>query len=151
MTHSGVRSPHYLALEWLLRSLAGKGRPGSGVLRRIVQERREEGPIPESVLETRLWKPLASLGVPRPIRQYEVEWHNQRYRIDFAFPHAMVAVEAQSRRWHSSHRSIVRDARKNNALVALGWRVIYLTWQDVEVKRETTMRNLRDILLPRFL
>lgn len=138
-------------LKWLLRSFAGKGKRGSGVLRKIVQERCDDQPIPESVLETRLWRPLARLGVPRPMRQHQVEWRGERYRIDFAFPHAMVAVEAQSRRWHSSRRSIVHDARKNNALVALGWSVIYLTWEDVEDKREATMRNLRDILLPRFL
>ena len=138
-------------LKWLLRAFAGKGRRGSGALRELVQQRCDDQPIPESVLETRLWKPLAHLGVPRPIKQHQVEWHGERYRIDFAFPHAMVAVEAQSQRWHSSRQSLVRDARKNNALVALGWSVIYLTWEDVEDKRESTMRGLRDILQPRFL
>jgi very-short-patch-repair endonuclease len=98
-----------------------------------------------------LWRPLSRLGVPRPIRQHPVEWAGERYRIDFAFPHAMVAVEAQSQRWHSSRQSLVRDARKNNALVALGWSVIYVTWEDVDEKREDTMTQLRDILLPRFL
>jgi hypothetical protein len=93
-------------LEWLLRTFAGKGRKGSVVLRSLVEQRSHDGPIPESVLETRLWKPLTRLGVPHPIRQHEVEWANNRYRIDFAFPHAMVAVEAQSHRWHSSRSSI---------------------------------------------
>lgn len=138
-------------LKWLLRSFAGKGRKGSAVLRRLVQERCDNGPIPESVLETRLWKPLTRVGVPRPIRQHPVEWDGSAYRIDFAFPHAMVAVEAQSHRWHASRASIVRDAHKNNALVTLGWSVIYLTWEDVEERREVTMGHLRDLLLPRFL
>lgn len=138
-------------LRWLLQSFAGKGRHGSGVLREIVMERCEDGPIPESVLETRLWRPLTRLGVPHPIKQHQVEWRGERYRIDFAFPHAMVAIEAQSKRWHSNRQSIVRDARKNNALVALGWSVIYVTWEDVADKREVTMAHLRDILLPRFL
>ena len=43
------------------------------------------------------------------------------------------------------------DAHKNNALVALGWSVIYLTWEDVEAKRDVTMSHLKDLLQPRFL
>jgi len=138
-------------LEWLLRTYGGKGRKGSAVLRTLVEQRSQDGPIPESVLETRLWKPLTRLGVPHPIRQHEVEWGNNRYRIDFAFPHAMVAVEAQGYRWHSSRASLVRDAEKNNALVALGWRVVYLTWEDVDTRRQATIGHLRDLLVPRFL
>ena len=121
------------------------------MLRRLAQERCNDGPIPESVLETRLWKPLTRLGLPRPLRQHPVEWRGQGYRIDFAFPHAMVAIEAQGHRWHSSRASLVRDAHKNNALVALGWSVIYLTWEDVDAKRDVTMSHLRDLLQPRFL
>ena len=138
-------------LRWLLRTTGGKGRKGSRQLKELVEDRSDGQPIPESVLESRLWKPLSRLGVPRPIRQHEAEFDGQRYRIDFAFPHAMVAVEAQGYRWHSSPEALQRDAHKHNALVCLGWNVIYLTWKDVRVDRNETMSLLRDLLLPRFL
>lgn len=138
-------------LRWLLRTAGGKGKKGSGTLARLVEERADGQPIPESVLETRLWKPLTRLGVPHPIRQHEVQSIGERYRIDFAFPHAMVAVEAQSYRWHSSPQALQKDADKHNALVGLGWNVVYLTWKDVSEKRKETMAFLRDLLLPRFL
>jgi very-short-patch-repair endonuclease len=138
-------------LRWLLRTAGGKGKKGSQKLRALVERRSDGQPIPESVLETRLWKPLSRLGVPRPIRQYEIEWEGRRYRIDFAFPHAMVAVEAQSYRWHSSAQSLQNDAHKHNALVLSGWNVIYLTWDDIKEKREGTVQLLRDLLVQRFL
>ncbi len=136
-------------LRWLLHSLSGKGKKGSARLRELVEERCDSGPIPESVMETRLWRPLTQLGVPKPIRQHPVD--GGRYRIDFAFPHAMVAVEAQSYAWHSSPTALERDAIKNNALVALGWTVVYLTWRDVHEHRAATIEYLRELLVPRFL
>ena len=136
-------------LRWFLHTLTGKGKKGSGTLRRLVDERSDGEPIPESVLETRLWKPLSRLGVSRPIRQHPVA--EGRYRIDFAFPHAMVAVEAQRYRWHSSRRAWERDIDKANALTGLGWMVVYVTWSDLKDDIESTVARLRDLLLPRFL
>jgi very-short-patch-repair endonuclease len=135
-------------LKWLL-STVGRGKKGSAILREFVAERCDNGPIPESVLETRLWKPLTRLGVPPPIKQHPVL--DGRYRIDFAFPHAMVAVEAQSYTWHSSRASWERDIEKHNALTELGWTVIYLTWTDLREDPRGSIARLRDLLLPRFL
>lgn len=98
-----------------------------------------------------MWKPLTRLGVPRPIRQHPVEWSGDAYRIDFAFPHAMVAVEAQSYAWHSSRKAWERDIDKSNALTVLGWTVIYVTWSDLRGNIDATVNRLRDLLLPRFL
>ena len=136
-------------LRWFLHSLAGKGRKGSGTLKWLVDERTDGSPIPESVLETRLWKPLSRLGAPKPIRQHSVA--EGRYRIDFAFPHAMVAVEAQSYRWHSNRRAWERDIDKANALSGLGWMVVYVTWSDLKENLDSTVAHLRDLLLPRLL
>lgn len=136
-------------LKWLLHSLDGKGKKGSATLRRLVHERSDGQPIPESVFETRLWRPLCRLGVPRPIRQHPVA--DGKYRIDFAFPHAMVAVEAQSYTWHSSRSAWERDIDKCNTLTTLGWTVVYVTWSDLREGLDATIERLRDLLLPRFL
>lgn len=135
-------------LKWLVRTV-GKGKKGSTTLRKLVMERVDNGPIPESVLETRLWKPLTKLGVPSPIKQHPID--GGRYRVDFAFPHAMVAVEAQSFTWHSSRKSWERDIDKANSLTAEGWTVIYVTWSDLRESLDATVDRLRDLLLPRFL
>ena len=136
-------------LRWFLHSLSGKGKKGSRTLRDLVDDRMDGSAIPESVLETRLWKPLSRLGVPEPIRQHPVA--EGRYRIDFAFPHAMVAVEAQSFRWHSSRSSWERDIDKANMLTGLGWTVIYVTWSDLRENTDATIERLRELLMPAFL
>src|SRR5438270_9369463 len=44
-------------------------------------------------------------------------------RVDFAFPAAKVAVEADGYRWHSGRAQWQQDLERRNALTNLGWRV----------------------------
>lgn len=136
-------------LKLFLAGVDGRGRRGVKLLRQLVVDRDDNRPIPESVLETRLWGPLTHLGVPRPVRQYPVRFESKEYRIDFAFPHAMVAVEAQGYRWHSSHTAWERDIDKANAIQIAGWRgPICVTWADMRDPKRTLLHQLRRMLLP---
>ena len=49
-------------------------------------------------------------------------------RVDFCFAAARLVVEVDGARWHPDPR---RDQERDNALAALGWRVLRFTWQDV--------------------
>lgn len=51
-------------LRWALHRIDGKGKPGVRLLRDLITLRADGKPIPESVLETRLWGPLRRLGAP---------------------------------------------------------------------------------------
>lgn len=136
-------------LKWIINELDGRGRDGIGRLREAVRERSDGKPIPESVLETRLWRPLKHLGAPAPMRQYPVRYDGHNYRIDFAFPHAKVAVEAQSLRWHTDLSARKRDMDKANAIQACGWRgPIYVTWDDMYDTTRKTFNLLHQMLLP---
>ena len=99
---------------------------------------------PDAVASGSCAAALLSLPGFRPVAEGQ-------YRIDFAFPHAMVAVEAQGYRWHSSRRAWERDISKANALTGLGWMVVYVTWSDLKDESDSTVAHLRDLLLPRFL
>jgi very-short-patch-repair endonuclease len=48
-----------------------------------------------------------------------------------AYPHARLAIEAQSVGWHSASDRLQRDCDKQNLLVRLGWRLLVFTWADV--------------------
>ncbi|MFN2590069.1 MAG: endonuclease domain-containing protein [Actinomycetota bacterium] len=52
-------------------------------------------------------------------------------RVDFAFPRARLALEADSYRYHSSPRDWSRDRTRHNALIAAGWRVLPITYSDL--------------------
>ncbi|MFN2589661.1 MAG: endonuclease domain-containing protein [Actinomycetota bacterium] len=51
--------------------------------------------------------------------------------MDFAYPAARLVIEADSYRYHSGLTSWSHDRARNNQLVALGWRVLAVTVDDL--------------------
>jgi len=66
-------------------------------------------------------------GLPTPAIQPRIG----RYRVDFAYPDARVAIEADGFRWHSSRQQFERDRARRNALTAMGWTVLHVTWEEL--------------------
>ena len=54
-----------------------------------------------------------------------------RYRFDFAFPEAMIAVEIEGGTWskgrHTRPKGFEEDCRKYNLAAIFGWRVLRFT------------------------
>jgi hypothetical protein len=62
------------ALAALLDEVGRRGRPGTALLRRLVEERSDEGYVPPaSELEARFLALVTSSGLPQPIRQLWAE------------------------------------------------------------------------------
>lgn len=114
-------------LQNTLERLGGSGRRGSAVLRALVDERDPATAPTQSVLEDELFRVLRRAGVPEPVRQYEVAG----VRLDGAYPHIRLGIEADSRIWHGGRLDVQRNSDKANRLLALGWRVLHFTWFDV--------------------
>ena len=95
-------------------------------LQRMVDARA--GAVPESVLETRVVRALRKGGLPKPVAQH----HVGHYRVDFAYPAARIAIEADGFAWHSSHRQLERDSVRRNALTAMGWTVLHVTSEQLQ-------------------
>lgn len=113
-----------------LRVLAESAKgPGSARLRRVAAraDGRAANPF-ESVLRA------ISLDVPR----LEVEPH-VRIRGDFGLSvrsdlvdrRLRIVLEADSFEWHGDRAALRRDARRYDLLVANGWVVLRLAWEDV--------------------
>jgi len=64
-------------------------------------------------------------------QEYTLQTAVSTYRLDFAWVEAKVGLEIQGGTWsggaHSRAKGQARDARKNNALLGLGWRVATAT------------------------
>jgi hypothetical protein len=74
---------------------------------------------------------ISEAGLPEPLRQYEVSAGGWSVgRVDGAYPDIMLALEADGYEWHSAKAEWLRDRRRQNALVALGWAVLRFTWED---------------------
>ena len=102
-------------------------RPGSGVLRAMVDARDPTAPI-ESDPETLLFEALRMGGVPLPQPQFWVTTRRRRCRIDFAYPQARVAIEIDSWTDHGTRSAFEADRARQNELVELGWTVVRFTW-----------------------
>ena len=128
-------------------ALSRRGRPGIGVIDALVRARAGVGAVPESVLETRLTQLLRKAGLPRPVAQYPVRDGGRVIaRVDLGYPERRLAIEADGYRWHSSRVSWDRDIERRNRLTATGWRVVHVTWSDVEDRPGEVVERVRRAL-----
>lgn len=112
----------------LREHLARRGRNGTGVTQRVLDERLLRGADDDSVLELRLLHLIQRFGLPPVAFQYEV-WHEGRFigRLDAAYPARMIGIEADGFAAHSSPEAFETDRERQNALVALGWQLLRFT------------------------
>jgi very-short-patch-repair endonuclease len=105
---------------------ARRGLKGVKALR-IVLDRWDPNSRPtESVMETMLLQALRRNGLPEPVLQHEVRDDQDHVvaRTDAAYPSALIAIEYDSKQEHSDEFQLERDARRRNALQALGYAVL---------------------------
>ena len=120
---------------------------GIKVIRRLVAERDPSLAVPDSVLETRLLRVLMRARLPPPTPQFEIRRNGRRFAVvDFAYPEAKAAIEADGFRWHGGTGQWQRDLRRRNGLTALGWRVIHVTWHDLRGDPGDIVRMVADAL-----
>jgi len=136
-------------LQWRLDELGRKGRPGIATMRSLLADRGGSA-VPQSVFETKLLRLLTRSGLPQPVTQHHVKERGRLVAVvDFAFPSARVAVEADGYRWHSGHRRWARDVARRNALTSLGWRVIHVTWNDLTSRPQHILRSVEALVSAR--
>lgn len=120
-------------LEAEIGRLSRPGRPGVGPLRRHLAERGFIGAPAPSVLESRMGRLILSIRpvrVPVPTPELCVGSEGE-YRLDFAWPAVMFAVEVDGFAFHSSPESARRDKARRNQLRRSGWTLREYTWVDV--------------------
>ncbi|WP_091365772.1 hypothetical protein [Geodermatophilus telluris] len=94
----------------------------------------------ESPQETRLRLLLLRAGLPAPVPQFTVRAGGRFVaRVDLAWPALRVAVEYDGR-WHAEAGRFARDRRRLNRLQEAGWRVVFVTAEDLFRPLELTAR-----------
>lgn len=135
------------ALRRLVEADGARGRNGTGVLRAHLVDRNPRHAPAESVLETRLAALLRASTLPPPVQRHEVRVGGRVVaRVDFAWPDAKVAVEADGYRFHSGKRAWSKDAARRNVLTAAGWRVLHVNWDGLRDRPETVLADIRRAL-----
>lgn len=134
-------------LQARLKQDGGRGRRGAGVLRALLEARDPLAAASESLLETRLARLIADAYLPPPLPQYEIRDGGRLIaRVDFAWPDALVAVEADGYEFHSGAAAWRRDRARRNELTRRGWGVFHVTWHDVTKRPNALILELREAL-----
>ncbi|MET0898733.1 MAG: DUF559 domain-containing protein [Mycobacterium sp.] len=149
----GLRRPRALAtLDAALRSgtctpaaltvaaAQQKGRRGIVHVRELIPLARPEA---ESPMESEARLAMYDGGLPDPELQYEIIDRDGRlWRVDFAWPDQMLAVEYDGYDWHSGPEDFTKDRQKQAALTELGWTVMSIVSDDVRKRRREMVRRI---------
>jgi hypothetical protein len=149
----GLRRPRALAtLDAALRSgtcdrrelraavARQAGRRGIVAVRELIPFAASEA---ESPMESEARLVMIDGGVPTPVLQHEVIDRDGRlWRLDFAWPDQMFAVEYDGFDFHSDPEALRRDRQKRAALHELGWVVTGIVADDVRHRSWDLVRRI---------
>ena len=118
------------------------GRRGARALRRAIAA--YEPSTQKSRLE-RHFKALLRTApdIPSPFFNALVDGETGTHEVDAFWPAHLLAVQLDGFDFHRTRRDRERDAASDADLELAGHRVMRLTWDDVTVHRERTLRRLR--------
>jgi hypothetical protein len=128
-------------------SLRQAGRRGIVGVRELIPLAR---PHAESPMESEARLAMIDGGLSEPVLQYEIiDIDGRLWRVDFAWPHEMVAVEYDGFDWHSSPEHLRRDRQKRAALEEMGWQLVSIVGDDVRRRPAAMVRRIDGLLLRR--
>ncbi len=133
-------------LRAVFADLAGQGRRGTVVMRELLEARGAGYLAPNSELEALARRVLGAAGLPEP--RFEANLGDDEWvgRVDVLFEQARLVIELDSRRHHSVLSDHARDRRRDNRLMAAGWRVLRFTWEDLTERPAEVIAQVRAAL-----
>ncbi len=127
-------------------ALAGRGRRGTVTMRTLLEKRGEGYVPPASELERLGRRVFLEGGLPAPEFEIHLGDDDLIGRVDCYWRSARLVVELDSRRFHDGLSARDSDRRRDNRLMAAGWRVLRFTWDDLTNRPLETVRIIRDAL-----
>jgi very-short-patch-repair endonuclease len=116
------------------------GRRGIVAVRELIPFAASEA---ESPMESEARLVMIDGGVPTPFLQHEVIDRDGRlWRLDFAWPDQLFAVEYDGFDFHSDPEALRRDRQKRAALHELGWVVTGIVADDVRRRSWDLVRRI---------
>jgi hypothetical protein len=140
---SALRSTMVCAAE--LNQLFAVSRPrGISAARRVLAL---SDPGSGSVPETQARLLFSAAGLPISVTQLLVLVDGRIVaRVDFGWPEAMLIVEIDGFGPHSGRTAFQHDRTRQNALVNAGWLVLRFTVEDIRLRPEMVVREIRRAL-----
>jgi hypothetical protein len=122
-----------------------KGRRGLRRLRAIVGPwRSEDGSVPDvrSVFEAMVLPRLLALGLPRPLCNHRLQLDGETLIVDFLWLEQRFVVETDGRETHETPVAFQRDRRRDQSLLAAGYRPTRVTWRQMDEELEAVVDRI---------
>lgn len=125
-------------------SVARRGKPGVVAMRRVLQ-RMNAPAVTLSVMEAKGLRLLKQADIEGFKIEYPIPWSNL-HRFDLAFVEQRLAIEWDSRRWHTQSDAFDRDRARDRDATLHGWRVLRFTWADITQRGAAVISTIRRAL-----
>lgn len=136
-----IATPSWISKR--LKELGTKGRR-IGALRAILRDCGTRTTPLESALEVKVWRLLKRSGLPLPRPNYEFrDDFGQPGHVDFAYPERGLAIECDGFEFHNNPKAFEDDRLRAQRLAAVGWRVMPLTWKQVDKEPDKVIERIR--------
>src|SRR4051812_28826998 len=118
-------------------------RKGNAAVRRVLHNHQKNGEArTRSDLERHFLALLDAHGLPRP----RINRATEHGELDARWPEQRLVVECDGFAAHGTRRAFEDDRARDRALVVAGWRVIRLTWRQLEAEPATIAAQLSALL-----
>jgi hypothetical protein len=131
------------------RVLARGRRRGAPNLRAILDPWRtddEKKPRLRSLLEAHLLPVLTAAGVPRPACNCKLRIGDEWLEIDLFWREQRLAIETDGEETHGTRSAFQSDRRRDQLLVAAGYRVARVTWRQAEDEPASVASRIKRML-----
>ncbi|MEX0973675.1 MAG: type IV toxin-antitoxin system AbiEi family antitoxin domain-containing protein [Solirubrobacterales bacterium] len=129
--------------------LARGRRRGSRNLRAILVDwRQTHSRHLRSDLEALLLPLIVARGLPAPLTNFELYVGGEVVEVDLFWPKQSLVVEADSRAFHGHQVAFERDRDRDRDLTLAGYRVLRVTWRQLEAEPARTVAAIARALAP---
>lgn len=128
-----------------------KGRRGLKKLElALVPYRTKDGKVPDvrSDFETLVLPQLLDMGLRRPSTNVPIHIDGERFLADFLWERELVIVETDGRETHETPTAFQDDRRRDQFLVAAGYRVLRVTWNQIQDDTEGVLNRISRAMRP---
>jgi len=120
-------------------------RPGVPALRRSLAALEDAPSLTRSEAERRLLELVRAARLDAPLTNVRVG----RHEVDLLWRNQRLIAEVDGYRFHASRSAFERDRRRDGELLALGYRVLRVTWRELTEAPEAVIANLARALATR--
>ncbi|MGB9183219.1 MAG: type IV toxin-antitoxin system AbiEi family antitoxin domain-containing protein [Solirubrobacteraceae bacterium] len=125
-----------------------RGRPQAAIMRAVVEQHRAGSTVTWSMFEESLLAVCRDANVPAPEVNVWVSPPDgdPPLQVDFLWRDARLIVETDGHASHGTRAAFERDRRRDQRLIAAGWRVVRITWRQLTEDPERAVRLIVGLL-----